>query len=880
MGNIRGGMNGFLGTVGQPTAQVIDGSLKFDSASSQYLSSTSTFQNSKSYEMTFSFWLKRCAPTAVKATQYILKTNQEGTIFFDNDNSDQLAFNLRGSSGTNFFTYTSAKLRDYNAWYHVVVALNLGSGTQSQRFKCYINNVEQTMTNTSYPSNAYHTGGTWYIGSYNGSSHYPDYYLSNFYCISGQVLDPSYFGFTDPQTNTWRPKKYTGTFTFDNSFYLPLDNEDDFGQDKSGEGNHFTQNNFSGTSIDPDVVKDSPSGAVFGGRAQTGITTTSSAPSNYCTWNPLTTYAGANYTLSDGNLKAVKSGGNVVSLNGTIGVSFGDGGKFYYEADHNSSPTQGQGIGWGNDQYFTYAYGTGFTKRLFYKNTTVTFSEHDVSGTNIATGLVSNFGKTLGVAFDLDENTMSFYVDGALQATATGVWGTHFDTTDRLFPFLLGDGTGNNGTIETNFGQKPFKYAPPQGYLPLNSASVRPNTVVPRPDQYVGITTWTGDGTNNRVIQAPIDADFAWIKFRNQSYSHSLYDTVRGNNKRLVSNSTGTEGTVSFSFLNDKNIQISGASDTSQNDNNEPLVGWFWRAGGNKNTFNVDDVGYASAAAAGLDGGTMTVTGSSVGTKQGFSIVTYTGTNSNESIPHGLDSAPSFYIVKARQNSSYTDFWSVYHQSLGKDAYIKLNSTDAASTSSNIWNNTSPTDSLFYVRSDSIANENNINYVAYLWHDVPGLQKFGSYVATGGNTGPVINCGFRPSLVMVKRSSSGDDYTSWSMFDTERDPYNAQNRVSGALYANKNAPENRRGNASTEEGRESINVHLLSYGFQLMYNGAEINGPSSTTYIYAAWAEAPAYQLVRWSVQRTLINNQRIAIILNNYNLQSNIKDGSFCTTR
>ena len=50
-------------------------------------------------------------------------------------------------------------------------------------------------------------------------------------------------------------------------------------------------------------------------------------------------------------------------------------------------------------------------------------------------------------------------------------------------------------------------------------------------------------------------------------------------------------------------------------------------SGGNKNTFNVDDVGYASAAAAGLDGGTMTVTGSSVGTKQGFSIMTYTGTN-------------------------------------------------------------------------------------------------------------------------------------------------------------------------------------------------------------------------------------------------------------
>ena len=49
----------------------------------------------------------------------------------------------------------------------------------------------------------------------------------------------------------------------------------------------------------------------------------------------------------------------------------------------------------------------------------------------------------------------------------------------------------------------------------------------------------------------------------------------------------------------------------------------FWNAGGNKNTFNVDDVGYASAAAAGLTGGDITPTGASVGTKQGFSIITW-----------------------------------------------------------------------------------------------------------------------------------------------------------------------------------------------------------------------------------------------------------------
>ena len=72
-----------------------------------------------------------------------------------------------------------------------------------------------------------------------------------------------------------------------NGFYLPMDNQDDFEKDKSGNGNDFTKNNFSGTSINPDVVKDSPSGAVFGGRGQTGITTTSSAPANYAVLNPL-----------------------------------------------------------------------------------------------------------------------------------------------------------------------------------------------------------------------------------------------------------------------------------------------------------------------------------------------------------------------------------------------------------------------------------------------------------------------------------------------------------------------------------------------------------------------------------------------------------------
>ena len=295
-----------------------------------------------------------------------------------------------------------------------------------------------------------------------------------------------------------------------------------------------------------------------------------------------------------------------------------------------------------------------------------------------------------------------------------------------------------------NFGQKPFKYAPPEGYQPWNTANKRPETVITRPDQYVGITTWTGDGNDNRNITLMDGFDLLWYKQRSGTQYHYLEDRVRGASRSLFPNDDSAESSPDSSKV--KSFTKDGivvGTDGAINQNTETYVAWTWKAGGKKNTFNVDDVGYATAAAAGMSDGTMTVTGSSVGTKQGFSIVTYTGTNSNESIPHGLDSAPSFYIVKARENSAYTDFWSVYHESLGKDAYIKLNESNAPTTSSNIWNNTAPTDSLFYVRSDSIANENDIDYVAYLWHDVPGLQKFGKYSGNQSADGPFIELGFR-----------------------------------------------------------------------------------------------------------------------------------------
>ena len=83
----------------------------------------------------------------------------------------------------------------------------------------------------------------------NNDNNYYDGSMSQLYMIDGQALDVSYFGFTDPLTNTWRPKKLnikdtpTGSWGT-NGFYLPFDGSAPIGQDQSGNGNDWTPKNF------------------------------------------------------------------------------------------------------------------------------------------------------------------------------------------------------------------------------------------------------------------------------------------------------------------------------------------------------------------------------------------------------------------------------------------------------------------------------------------------------------------------------------------------------------------------------------------------------------------------------------------------------------
>jgi hypothetical protein len=368
-----------------------------------------------------------------------------------------------------------------------------------------------------------------------------------------------------------------------------------------------------------------------------------------------------------------------------------------------------------------------------------------------------------------------------------------------------------------NFGQKPFKFPPPAGFQPLALANT-PRPSIVRPDQYVGVTTYTGNG-GTQSINVGFKPDLIWVKERTATGTwadHNLTDSVRGTGLALRSNTTDAETNVATAFSqggigNGVNngftiISGTGGGTNNVNANNSNYVAWCWKAGGNSNTFNIDDVGYATASAAGLTAGTITPTGASVGTKQGFSIIKYTGTGSAATLAHGLNAVPSMVIIKDKSGSGGYG-WRVYHKSLTSQKVLYLNNQNSESTEAN------PP-----------------------WAEIPGFSKFGSYVSNASSDGPYVRCGFKPAFLMIKLAVT-ENTRNWIIIDNQRDKFNACTKK---LAANSSVVENDVG--VTGDATQNL-VDFVSDGFKLRTGNGDTNGLAGYTYIYAAFAETPTQNL-------------------------------------
>ena len=202
------------------------------------------------------------------------------------------------------------------------------------------------------------------------------------------------------------------------------------------------------------------------------------------------------------------------------------------------------------------------------------------------------------------------------------------------------------------------------------------------------------------------------------------------------------------------------------------------------------------------------------------SIVTYTTPDGTATtFGHGLGKKPAFALFKARND---TGNWAVYHQSLGTNT-IRLTTTGAEDTSSDAFDSTAPTDTLMYLGTWAGTNNPNINWISYLWAEIEGFSKFGSYTGNGNADGPFVYCGFKPAWVMVKPSS----YTSnWVILDSSRNSTNGNTKW---LYPD--------GNFAEEDGAGRY-IDLLSNGFKIR-NGSSGTNTNGGTIIFAAFAESP-----------------------------------------
>ena len=338
-------------------------------------------------------------------------------------------------------------------------------------------------------------------------------------------------------------------------------------------------------------------------------------------------------------------------------------------------------------------------------------------------------------------------------------------------------------------------------------------TTIDKPSNYFDTLIYSGNGSNGHAISGlDFQPDWVWLKNRNTGNTHEAFDSVRGATKTLYPDRSDEEyvnSTGSLTSFNSDGFTV-GSGDGA-NKSGSGIASWNWKAG---TSFTND--------ASGTGIGSIDSTGS-VNQDAGFSIVSFdlSGQSGNETIKHGLNTAPKVVITKRRSGGAGD--WTSYFGAIG-NSYLVLSSTSAGATNTSFMNNTAPTSSVFTVGDPSWWGANP--FIAYCFSEKQGYSKFGSYTGSGNTDGPFVYTGFKPAFVICKITSGTDQ---WVLYDNKRDTFNVTEQIL-------------RPNTSGAEGTESgAKMDLLSNGFKLRGSGGGIGQTNNSggSYIYMAFAENP-----------------------------------------
>ena len=735
----------------------INQSLRFNAPDNSYLSKT--LSGSGGTIFTFSCWVKMGnIGTSRCLLQGYADGNNYAQIVLYSGNTIGM-YSATGGTGR-LYAYTQSLQRDESSWYHIVVKFNGTSG--SEEFKIYVNGVNQPLT-TSTALSAHQSNigknNAHYVGNNFNQSLDMDGYMAEVNFIDGTAYDADTFGET--KENIWIPKQYSGSYGT-NGFYLKFVAGAE-GTDSSGNGNNFTHT--PGNTSRNRAIQDSPT-------------------NNFC----VMPYSNNPTLLAKEHQGMRLNTSRTGYWDGAYGSFAVKSGKWYYEVQMNvgsgdnfrSIPgwkqqpeeelivfnrlgTTGDPIGtgsngFGNKGHYAYLpWSTNFAGNGGYTGTKATASSGDI----------------LNVAVDFDNNKIYFGLNGTYAANDGGTDGDPANGTNESLSGLLNngklyspsvllrsDGTSGSNSVRFNFGSDrsfganlslgtayadengfgEFRYSVPSGFLALCSENLPDPDIDPNsgenPSDYFNTVLYTGNGSNGRsVTSVGFDPDWVWLKSRSLATSHLLTDRVRGAPATLFSELDAAEsnsngGGFINSFVSDGfTVTSGGSNDNAVNDSGDTYVAWNWLAGGSAVTNNDGSV-------------TSSV---SANTKAGFSIVTHDNGSGTRTVGHGLNSTPELIIEKKRDASGD---WLVQTTLIdGSNDYLRLNTTAAKANGVTAV----PTSTVF---SPNVGG--GADCLAYCFHSVDGYSKVGVYRGNFNADGPIINTGFRPAWILLKRTDGAD----------------------------------------------------------------------------------------------------------------------------
>ena len=425
------------------TGYDIDNSLKFEADNTEYLErDPSSTGNRKIF--TTSMWVKRTELGQASTIFGVYPTSGAGNTTvvqfgFTSDDKFQCGFQ------TFYVVQTNRVFRDTSAWMHIVVRIDTTQSTATDRFKVWINGVEETSFSTDGRASIglnQDTGINFTephrIGTLISNSWYFSGYMADINHIDGSAKSPTDFGEYDEDSGIWKPKAYTGSYGT-NGFYLDFESSGSLGADSSGNGNNFTLNNITAA----DQATDTPT-------------------NNFCTFNPLQTVTGK-WVVSNGATSVIQ-GADYGYLTHAGNMGFKKG-KWYAEFKAGTGTVQA-GVGmnqldntgaWENSYIGAYSNSTaiGMCKSqdgYFYRN-----------GGSGALGVTWTAGDILGIAIVINADGTGFMgmsKNGTWENSqdpssgTSGMLGLYYGNPlpDNLFHSFAIFTRRNNGAMLANFG--------------------------------------------------------------------------------------------------------------------------------------------------------------------------------------------------------------------------------------------------------------------------------------------------------------------------------------------------------------------------------------------------------------------------------------------